>query len=69
VLFTTRVAAQQFPIDGYFVEGGTRIVVHVIAIDCNLRIYERPKIGTRASFRPAKTEIARRSARTCAGLS
>ncbi|OBI84071.1 cytochrome P450 [Mycobacterium sp. 1245805.9] len=47
--FTARVAAQPFPIGGYLVEPGTRIVVHIIAINRNPRTYERPN-----EFRPER---------------
>lgn len=47
--FTARVAAQPFPIGGYLVDAGTRIVVHIIAINRNPRIYERPN-----EFRPER---------------
>jgi cytochrome P450 len=47
--FTARVAAQPFPIGGYRVEAGTRIVVHIIAINRNADIYERPH-----EFRPER---------------
>jgi len=47
--FTARVAAQPFPIGGYRVEAGTRIVVHIIAINRNPRIYEHPN-----EFRPER---------------
>jgi cytochrome P450 len=47
--FTARVAAQPFPIGGYLVGTGTRIVVHIIAINRNPRIYEHPN-----EFRPAR---------------
>jgi cytochrome P450 len=40
--FTARVAAQPFPIGGYLVDAGTRIVVHIIGINRNPNIYERP---------------------------
>ncbi len=47
--FTARVAAQPFPIGGYLVEAGTRIVVHIIAINRNPGAYERPN-----EFRPER---------------
>ena len=47
--FTARVAAQPFPIGGYRVEAGTRIVVHIIAINRNPHIYEHPN-----EFRPER---------------
>jgi cytochrome P450 len=47
--FTARVAAQPFPIGGYCVEAGTRIVVHIIAINRNAAIYEHPN-----EFRPER---------------
>jgi len=47
--FTARVAAQPFPIGGYRVEAGTRIVVHIIAINRNPDIYEHPN-----EFRPER---------------
>jgi cytochrome P450 len=47
--FTARVAAQPFPIGGYRVEAGTRIVVHIIAINRNPGIYEHPN-----EFRPER---------------
>ena len=47
--FTARVAAQPFPIGGYLVDAGTRIVVHIIAINRNPRIYEHPN-----EFRPER---------------
>lgn len=40
--FTARVAAQPFPIGGYLVEAGTRIVVHIIAINRNPDTYKCP---------------------------
>jgi cytochrome P450 len=46
---TARVAAQPFPIGGYRVEAGTRIVVHIIAINRNPQIYEHPN-----EFRPER---------------
>jgi cytochrome P450 len=47
--FTARVAAQPFSIGGYRIEAGTRIVVHIIAINRNPRIYEHPN-----EFRPER---------------
>src|SRR5262249_79722 len=47
--FTARVAAQPFPIGGYRVDAGTRIVVHIIAINRNPATYERPN-----EFRPER---------------
>jgi cytochrome P450 len=47
--FTARVAAQPFPIGGYLVDAGTRIVVHIIAINRNPRTYEHPN-----EFRPER---------------
>jgi len=47
--FTARVAAQPFPIGGYLVEAGTRIVVHIIAINRNPDTYEHPN-----EFRPER---------------
>ncbi|OBG99482.1 cytochrome P450 [Mycobacterium sp. E2699] len=47
--FTARVAAQPFPIGGYLVDAGTRIVVHIIAINRNPAIYEHPN-----EFRPER---------------
>jgi cytochrome P450 len=47
--FTARVAAQPFPIGGYRVDAGTRIVVHIIAINRNADVYERPH-----EFRPER---------------
>jgi cytochrome P450 len=47
--FTARVAAQPFPIGGYVVDAGTRIVVHIIAINRNPHTYERPN-----EFRPER---------------
>ncbi|BBZ50648.1 putative cytochrome P450 137 [Mycobacterium heidelbergense] len=44
---TARVAAQTFPVGGYDVDAGTRIVVHIAAINRNPRVYERPN-----EFRP-----------------
>jgi cytochrome P450 len=47
--FTARVANKPFPIGGYLVEAGTRIVVHIIAINRNPAIYEGPN-----EFRPER---------------
>ncbi len=47
--FTARVAAQPFPIGGYLVDAGTRIVVHIIAINRNPAIYAHPN-----EFRPER---------------
>jgi cytochrome P450 len=47
--FTARVAAQPFPIGGYRVDAGTRIVVHIIAINRNAAIYHHPN-----EFRPER---------------
>jgi cytochrome P450 len=47
--FTARVAAQPVPIGGYRVDAGTRIVVHIIAINRNPRIYDHPN-----EFRPER---------------
>jgi cytochrome P450 len=47
--FTARVAAQPFPIGGYLIEAGTRIVVHIIAINRNPDTYEHPH-----EFRPER---------------
>ncbi|WP_197519290.1 cytochrome P450 [Mycobacterium sp. E2327] len=47
--FTARVAAQPFPIGGYVVKAGTRIVVHIIAINRNPHTYEHPN-----EFRPER---------------
>jgi cytochrome P450 len=47
--FTARVAAQPFPIGGYRVDAGTRIVVHIIAINRNPHTYEHPN-----EFRPER---------------
>ncbi len=46
---TARVAAQPFPIGGYRVDAGTRIVVHIIAINRNADTYEHPH-----EFRPER---------------
>jgi cytochrome P450 len=47
--FTARVAAQQFQIGRYRIEAGTRIVVHIIAINRNTNAYEHPN-----EFRPER---------------
>ena len=47
--FTARVAAQPFPVGGYRVEAGTRIVVHIIAINRNPHVYDHPN-----EFRPER---------------
>jgi cytochrome P450 len=47
--FTARVAAQPFPIGGYCIETGTRIVVHIIAINRNPQTYAHPN-----EFRPER---------------
>ncbi|WAC92002.1 cytochrome P450 [Mycobacterium sp. Aquia_213] len=47
--FTARVAAQPFPIGGYHVDAGTRIVVHIIAINRDPRTYAHPN-----EFRPER---------------
>ena len=47
--FTARVAAQPFPIGDYLVEAGTRIVVHIIAINRNPDTYGHPN-----EFRPER---------------
>ena len=46
---TARVAAKPFPIGGYCVDAGTRIVVHIIAINRNPSVYEYPD-----EFRPER---------------
>ena len=46
---TSRVAAKAFPIGGYRVDPGTRIVVHIIAINRNPSVYEHPH-----EFRPER---------------
>jgi cytochrome P450 len=46
---TARVVAQPFSLGGYRVEPGTRIVVHIIAINRNPDTYERPN-----EFRPER---------------
>ena len=47
--FTARVAAQPFPIGGYCVAAGTRIVIHIIAINRNSDTYQQPN-----TFRPER---------------
>lgn len=47
--FTSRVAAQPITIGGYCIEAGTRIVIHIIAINRNPQTYERPN-----EFRPER---------------
>jgi cytochrome P450 len=47
--FTARVAAKPFPIGGYLVDAGTRIVIHIIAINRNPAIYDSPN-----EFRPER---------------
>jgi cytochrome P450 len=47
--FTARVAAQPFPIGGYCIETGTRIVVHIVAINRNPQTYAHPN-----EFRPER---------------
>ncbi len=47
--FTARVAAQPVAIGGYRVDAGTRIVVHIIAINRNAQTYEQPH-----AFRPER---------------
>lgn len=47
--FTARVAAQPFPIGGYCLDAGTRIVVHIIAINRNPQTYAQPN-----QFRPER---------------
>jgi cytochrome P450 len=46
---TARVAAQPFSIGGYRVDAGTRIVVHIVAINRNGHTYEHPN-----EFRPER---------------
>lgn len=46
---TARVAAQPLTIGGYRVEAGTRIVVHIIAINRSAEVYEHPH-----EFRPER---------------
>lgn len=52
--FTARVAAQPFPIGGYLVNAGTRIVIHIIAINRNPDSYHQPN-----EFRPERFVGAR----------
>ncbi|WP_241010757.1 cytochrome P450 [Mycobacterium camsae] len=40
---TSRVAAQPFRLGGYSIAAGTRIVVHIIAINRNPAVYENPR--------------------------
>ena len=47
--FTARVAAQPFPIGGYHIAAGTRIVVHTIAINRDPQSYAHPN-----EFRPER---------------
>jgi cytochrome P450 len=47
--FTARVAARPFEIGGYHVDAGTRIVVHIIAVNRNADTYEHPR-----EFRPER---------------
>lgn len=47
--FTARVAAQPFLIGGYRIDAGTRIVVHIIAINRNPQTYAHPN-----EFRPER---------------
>lgn len=47
--FTARVVARPFRIGGYRVDPGTRIVVHISAINRNAAVYERPH-----EFRPER---------------
>jgi cytochrome P450 len=46
---TARVAARPFEIGGYYVDAGTRIVVHIIGINRNADTYEHPH-----EFRPER---------------
>ena len=46
---TSRVAAQRFRIGGYYVDAGTRIVIHIIAINRNPHTYQHPN-----EFRPER---------------
>ena len=46
---TARIAAQPFSIGGYRVDAGTRIVIHIIAINRNPHTYEHPN-----EFRPER---------------
>ncbi len=52
--FTARVVAQPFRIGDYCVDPGTRIVLHIIAINRNPAVYERPN-----EFRPERFLDAR----------
>ena len=52
--FTARVVAQPFPVGGYRVDPGTRIVIHIIAINRNPATYQRPN-----EFRPERFLDAR----------
>lgn len=47
--FTARVAAKPFAVGGYLVAAGTRIVVHIIAINRNPATYDSPN-----EFRPER---------------
>lgn len=47
--FTARVAARPFPLGGYRVDAGTRIVVHIAAINRSPDTYEHPN-----EFRPER---------------
>jgi cytochrome P450 len=47
--FTARIVAQPFRVGDYCVDVGTRIVVHIIAINRNPAVYERPN-----EFRPER---------------
>lgn len=51
---TARVVAQPFRIGGYRVDPGTRIVVHIVAINRNPQVYEHPN-----EFRPERFLNAR----------
>jgi cytochrome P450 len=46
---TARVAARPFPIGDYCIDAGTRIVVHIIAINRNSKTYDHPN-----EFRPER---------------
>lgn len=46
---TSRVAAQPFQLGGYLIPAGTRIVVHIIAINRSPAVYEHPR-----EFRPER---------------
>jgi hypothetical protein len=46
---TARVAAQPFSVGGYRVDAGTRIVVHIVAINRDAHTYEHPN-----EFRPER---------------